>query len=54
MAHFARPHFDWSHFNKGTLDRVESAIVLGLIGSGLAACALGAFIYDIARWFSAW
>jgi hypothetical protein len=57
--HFARPHFDKPHFdrgifNKGTLDRVESAIVLGLVGSGLAACAMGALIYDLGRLFSAW
>ena len=54
MAHFARPRVDWGHLNKATLDRVESAIVLGLIGSGLAACAMGAFVFDIGRWFSAW
>jgi hypothetical protein len=54
MAHFAWPHFDKAHFGKDTLDRVESALVLGLIGTGLTACALGAFVYDIGRWFSAW
>ena len=36
MAQFARPHFDKAHFDKayvmGALDRVESAIVLGLVG----------------------
>jgi hypothetical protein len=58
MAQFARPHFDKAHFDKayvmGALDRVESAIVLGLVVSGLAACALGAFVYDIERLFSGW
>jgi len=54
MAHFAWPSFDKAHFDWNTLDRVESAIMLGLIGSGLLACAIGAFIYDIGRWFSAW
>jgi hypothetical protein len=54
MAHFARPHFDRVHFDKQTLDRVESAIVLGLVGSGLLTCAIGAFVFDLGRWFSAW
>jgi hypothetical protein len=54
MAHFAWPSFDKAHFDRNTLDRVESAIMLGLIGSGLMACAIGAFIYDIGRWFSVW
>jgi hypothetical protein len=54
MAHFARPHFDRVHFDKGTLDRVESVIVLGLVGSGLLACAIGAFVFDLGRLFSAW
>jgi hypothetical protein len=54
MAQFAWPHFDRAHFDRNTLDRVESAIMLGLVGSGLAACAIGAVIYDLGRWFSAW
>ncbi len=53
MAHFARPHFDRAHFI-GALDRVESVIVLGLVGSGLLACVIGASVYDVGRWFSAW
>ena len=44
-----------AHFvDKQTLGRVNRAIVLGLIGSGLAACVIGAFIYDIGRLFSIW
>jgi hypothetical protein len=54
MAHFAWLDFDKTHFVRTTLDRVESAIVLGLVGTGLAACALGAVVYDVGRWFSAW
>jgi hypothetical protein len=62
MAHFSMAHFnmmahfvDKIHFaGKDTLDRVESAIVIGLVGSGLAACAIGAFIYDVGRTFSIW
>jgi hypothetical protein len=40
--------------DRQTLDRVESAILLGLIGTGLAACAFGAIVYDVGRWFSVW
>jgi hypothetical protein len=44
-----------SHFfDRRTLARINTAIMLGLVGSGLAACALGAFVYDVGRWFSAW
>jgi len=50
IAHFA----DKAHLDRETLARVNSAVMLGLIGSGLAACAIGALIYDIGRWFSAW
>jgi hypothetical protein len=50
MAHFA----DKVHIDKEKFDRVESAVVLGLIGSGLIACVLGAVVYDIGRAFSIW
>lgn len=43
-----------AHFDRDTLDRVNSAIMLGLVGSGLAACAIGALIYDFGRAFSIW
>jgi hypothetical protein len=44
-----------THFvDKQSLDRLNSAIMLGLFGSGLAACVIGAAIYDIGRWFSIW
>jgi hypothetical protein len=49
MAHF----MDKAHFAE-TLDRLETVIVLGLIGSGLAACVIGAAIYDFGRMFSIW
>jgi hypothetical protein len=49
MAHFA----DKLHFAE-TLDRVETALLLGLIGSGLAACVMGAVIYDLGRMISLW
>lgn len=36
------------------LARVNAAIMLGLVGSGLLACMLGASVYDLGRLFSAW
>jgi hypothetical protein len=51
MAHLVEKlHF----VDKATLDRLNTAIVLGLVGSGLAACVIGAFIYDVGRLFFAW
>jgi hypothetical protein len=51
MSHFA----DKIHFaGKETLDRVETVVVLGFIGSGLAACAIGAFVYDVGQALSIW
>lgn len=50
MVHVGKAHF----FDKEALARVHSAIMLGLIGSGLAACAIGALIYDIGRLVSQW
>jgi hypothetical protein len=37
-----------------TIDRVESALLLSLIGGGLVLCVLGAAVYDIGRVFSVW
>ena len=37
-----------------SVDRVESAVLLSLIGGGLAFCVLGSAIYDIGRVFSVW
>ena len=50
MAHLA----DKAHFDRATLARVNSAFMLGVIGSGLVACAIGAFLYDVGRWFAVW
>lgn len=50
MAHCAKAHF----VDRKTLDRLNMVIVLGPIGTGLAACAFGAIVYDVGRWFSAW
>ncbi|MFY9835384.1 MAG: hypothetical protein WAK55_02755 [Xanthobacteraceae bacterium] len=37
-----------------TIDGVESALLLSLIGGGLVLCALGAVVYDVGRVFSVW
>ncbi len=50
MAHLA----DKAHFDKRTLARVNSAIMIGLIGGGLLVCVLGAAAYDLGRLLSAW
>ena len=42
------------HFDRRTLARVNSAVIFGLIGAGLAACAISAIVYDVERLFSAW
>jgi len=43
------------HFlDRRRLARINSALMFGLFGGGLAACAIGAFVYDVGRWFSAW
>ena len=31
--------------------RLNGALLLAIVGGGLAACALGAVVYDISRWF---
>ena len=50
MAHFA----DKLHVDKQKIDRVELAVLLSVIGGGLALCVLGATVYDIGRAFSLW
>jgi hypothetical protein len=34
--------------------RANSAVLLALVGGGLAACAVGAVVYDIGRMVGAW
>ena len=53
MGHFAGSYFAKSHAVRDVLDRVETAIVVGLIGTGLVACALAALVYDVERWLTA-
>lgn len=50
MAHFAAK----LHVDKQKIDRVESAVLLSLIGSGLGLCVFGAVVYDLGRAFSVW
>ena len=45
MAHFVE---------KETLLRANSALLLAIVGGGLAACAVGAVVYDIGRVVGAW
>jgi hypothetical protein len=45
MAHLVDKHF---------LERANSALLLGVLWGGLAACAIGAMIYDISLWLRAW
>jgi len=43
------------HFiDRRMLARLNTAVVFGPVLSGLAACMLGAIVYDIGRWFSIW
>ena len=50
MTHFA----DKLHIDKQKIDRLETAVLLFLIGGGLTLCVLGSAVYDIGRVFSVW
>ena len=50
LAHFA----DKAHIDRDLVARVNSAVILGLIGGGLVACAAGAALYDIGRLLRRW
>jgi hypothetical protein len=55
MVHRTAHLVDKVHLcDKQTLERVENAIMLSVIGTGLAVCAFGAIVYDVGRLFSAW
>jgi hypothetical protein len=44
-----------AHFiDRRILARLNTAVVFGPVLSGLAACMLGAIVYDVGRWFSIW
>jgi hypothetical protein len=42
------------HVDRHTLARLSNAMMLGLFGGALAACMIGASVYDVGRLFSAW
>jgi hypothetical protein len=42
------------HVDKQIIERVESIVLLSLIGGGLMICVLGASAYDFGRLFSGW
>jgi hypothetical protein len=50
MAHLV----DKVHLDRHTLARVNTVLMLGVIGTGLAACVFGAVVYDVGRLFAAW
>ena len=52
-VHFNVPHLA-DEADTGTLTRIQSVVIFGSIGSGLLACALGSFIFDVGRALAAW
>ncbi len=54
MAHRIAHLADMAHLDTRTVARIQSAVIFGSISSGLLACALGAFIYDVGRAVAAW
>jgi hypothetical protein len=38
--------------DKHVVERANTVLLLSLIGGGLAACAIGAMIYDISYWLA--
>lgn len=50
MVHLA----DKAHLERRALARFNSLLMLGLIGGGLAVCALAAVAYDASRLLSEW
>ena len=49
MAHRIAHLADKAHLDSHTLERINSAVIFGLIGGGLFACVLGALVYDVSR-----
>lgn len=49
------PHFtNKLHIDTQKIDRVESFVLVSLIGGGLVLTVFGAAVYDIGRVFSVW
>jgi hypothetical protein len=56
MAHLAdKTHYaDKTDVDRHPLARVNSAILIVLIGGSLLLCVFGAVVYDLGRLFSTW
>ena len=54
MAHHLVHFAEKAHLDRAAVGRVNSAIVFGLVGAGLAACAFGAIAFDIVHLFGNW
>ena len=50
MAHLAEK----THLDRATLSRVHSTIVFGVIGAGVAACAVAAIWFDAVNLLADW
>jgi hypothetical protein len=40
------------HVDIHTLQRANTVLLLSMVWAGLAACAIGAMIYDISHWLA--
>ena len=45
MAHLVDKHF---------IQRANTVVLLSILWGGLAACAIGAVVYDIVAWVKGW
>ncbi len=41
-------------FDRQFIERANTVLLLGIVGGGIAACAIAAMVYDILHWFEAW
>ena len=53
-AIFIRPSAVAHLVERELLQRANTAVLLTMVWGGLAACAFGAVVYDIGRWFALW
>jgi hypothetical protein len=40
--------------DRGFVERANTVLLLGILWGGLAACVIGALVYDIAYWLEGW
>jgi hypothetical protein len=38
-------------FNKQSIERANTLLLLGILWGAFGVCVVGAFVYDIAAWF---